>query len=122
MRIVRSTALGVAALGIAAAGVLSTTGTAVAGQNGQQIHFKDTRKKVASIWIYGSNQNGQNVGLCWQTPTADTYVRGHWWKGVVDVKLFGNRHCDEAGRGLITILHPNIRRVNDDSDWQTVRY
>ncbi|MEU1816837.1 hypothetical protein ABZ543_16785 [Streptomyces roseifaciens] len=109
----RMAATGAASIALATAGLLATSGTAAAGSNGQQIHFKDTKRKVASIWIYGSNQNGQAVGLCWQTPDADTYVRGHWWKGIVDVRLFRNRHCDEANRGVITTLHPKIPKQQD---------
>ncbi|MEV5508737.1 hypothetical protein [Streptomyces orinoci] len=89
-------------------------GMASAGTNGQQIHFQDRRHKVASIWLDGTNQNGQNVQICWMTPSKDTYIRGYWWVDRMDITEFRNRHCDHENNGVVGYLHPKVPHAQDD--------
>ncbi|MEU5212879.1 hypothetical protein [Streptomyces sp. NPDC020742] len=96
------------------------SGVAVAGGNGQQIHFQDRQHKVASIWLDGKNQNGRNVQFCWMTPSKDTYIRDNWWVGRMDITEFRNRHCDHENNGVVGYLHPKVPQ-KQDSDWYLVR-
>ncbi|MEU3350747.1 hypothetical protein [Streptomyces sp. NPDC037389] len=81
------------ALALAVAGVAGAAGTAAAGSNGQQIEFFDKNHIAESVWVYGTNQNGQIAAGCWDTPAYDTPLTGWWWKGKVTLVSYGSKGC-----------------------------
>lgn len=87
-------ARGTAAATLAAAGIVGFSGAAFAGSNGQQIEFYDQRGDVYSVFLYGTNQNGQTVAGCFNTPHTDNYLSGWWWKGDLRITWYPQSGCN----------------------------
>jgi hypothetical protein len=70
-----------------------TLHTAVAipdGTNGQQL---EVRTLAFSVKIKGTNQNGQTVTHCFNTPNYDTELTGWWWKGTITIWSYDSGGC-----------------------------
>jgi hypothetical protein len=88
-------ATAVTTLGLLGVAVFGGAGTAVAGTNGQQIKFIDSKRTVLSLWVEGNNQNGEYWAHCFPTLNYTNYLSGYWYKG--DVRLYAyttNTNCD----------------------------
>ncbi|MGA5069065.1 hypothetical protein ACPB9E_35740 [Streptomyces exfoliatus] len=103
---------------LAAAGVVGFSGSATAGTNGQQLVFHDGLGSVYSIKVWGSNQNGQYVEHCFNTPATDTYLAGWWWKGYVGLEGFSGTGCG----GQQIVVRPSLGPVPEQQagDWFTI--
>ncbi|MGW2486768.1 hypothetical protein ACWCV9_06035 [Streptomyces sp. NPDC001606] len=106
-----------AAASLAAATLLTCSGTAVAGTNGQQIVYTDASNSLThSIQIEGYNQNGQYLDQCFQVNAGGkTYISGWWWKGSEYVKAFGNSGCTGTSWRYGTTV--NVPAYQSSSDW-----
>ncbi|MGW5423136.1 hypothetical protein [Streptomyces sp. NPDC003943] len=113
----RLTRAGAAAVAGAALCVLGS-GTASAGSNGQQIEFYDQRGDVYSVFLYGTNQNGQTVAGCFNTPNTDNYLSGWWWKGDLRITWYPQSGCNG------TAIEPSPETftipVSQASDWYKI--
>ncbi|MCX4539406.1 hypothetical protein [Streptomyces sp. NBC_01565] len=117
MSIGKKTATTVGALALAFAGVLGTAGQSFAGGNGQQIVFADVRGNTYSVYLVGTNQNGERSDICFNTPGPTTYVGGWWWKGTVSYLGFAGAGCTGATRGSFQATVPTYQT---DTDWYTI--
>ncbi|MFB6836117.1 hypothetical protein [Streptomyces sp. NPDC056361] len=111
-------ARGAAATALAAGGVFGFAGAASAGTNGQQIEFYDQRGDVYSVYLYGTNQNGQTVAGCFNTPNTDNYLSGWWWKGDVRITWYPQSGC--GGTAIEPSPETFTIPVSQASDWYTI--
>ncbi|MFI0942493.1 hypothetical protein [Streptomyces sp. NPDC021020] len=110
-----------ATLGLVGAAVVSSAGTASAASNGQQILFRDSIANIYSIYVYGSNQNGQWVGHCFPTPATDNYLSGWWWKGTVQIYfLTGSSHNNCNGSDFSLYSGASVPTYQANSDYYTI--
>ncbi|MFI1104533.1 hypothetical protein [Streptomyces melanogenes] len=117
MSIRKTAATTVGALALAFAGVLGTAGQSSAAGNGQQIVFADTRGDTYSVYLVGTNQNGERADICFNTPNRNTYVGGWWWKGRVSYIGWAGANCTGASRGSYSATIPTSQ---SDTDWYTI--
>ncbi|MDI2128209.1 hypothetical protein [Yinghuangia seranimata] len=99
MSAVKRLAMTAGAAALAFGGVVGANGQAYAGGNGQQVQFLDVNANVYSVYISGTNQNGQRATACFNTPQYDTVLWNYWWKGSVSYIGFAGSNCTGASRG-----------------------
>ncbi|OLZ64968.1 hypothetical protein AV521_34005 [Streptomyces sp. IMTB 2501] len=94
------------------------TGTSSAGTNGQQIHFRDQRGDVYSVSLSGTNQNGESVSHCFDTPGPDNYLSGWWWKDDLTITWYPSAGCD----GTAIEPSPEVFTIppSQPSDWYLI--
>ncbi|MEV7526797.1 hypothetical protein [Streptomyces sp. NPDC091371] len=77
---------------------ITDTSTTFGGAT-QQIVFFDNQHIANSVWVSGENQNGQQVGHCWTTPSWENSLSGWWWRYDVTVQTFSSSDCSGGSNG-----------------------
>ncbi|MER7954386.1 hypothetical protein [Streptomyces sp. NPDC096030] len=109
----RKIATTVGATALAFAGVLGTAGQSFAGSNGQVLQFYDREGNTYSLYVVGTNQNGQRVDGCFQTPSTFTLLSGYWWKGAVSYMGFERANCTGPTTGAVDGWVPTYQEHQD---------
>ncbi|GJF32404.1 hypothetical protein KNE206_51040 [Kitasatospora sp. NE20-6] len=79
----------------------------------QQIEFFDNQGIAYSMYVEGTNQNGQGSSHCVATPSWDSFDSNWWWRGEVHITTYPTGNCSGSSNGY----HVRYVNGNGSSSW-----